>query len=1029
MNWSALLTNESVENTREVMEGGKRWLVAPAAIIPHGVMSGSKGPLYYPAEESAKTAHLWDKIPITIQHPFDPTTGSPLSANDAGVMERQEVGEVRSPLHDGKTRAELWFDADKTLQKSPETYAALKRKEKIPLSTGLYTDNIHSPGVHDGVEYVARATNHRPDHLAILPGGRGACHVDDGCGVNVTNAATCSCGGVKNSEGVCNMCGAKATGERAQNADPATLFSALLYGAVVAHQLHLKTKSFAAHSALGELYKALPDLTDSLVESYQGKNGVVESYPQPSISQDDPVSFVKSLSEVVQSNRAAIGPDTELQNIVDEITGLLDKTMYKLKTLNEWSDAAREAAAATRAANAKTQSVGVHGSKAAHAEASKMHKEAADKHRAAGPEGNKLDILRHDRDAKMHGIEAGTHNSAWDKQNAFGKQESPEQLKATGEKHRKAAEACRAAGDEDGYGRHTALADSADMYAGGALLNSAASLSKKALETGIAKDHQAAADALRKAAPKQEGGKREMMLRAAAEHESASTTPQTEDNGVVNMWKRLWELVANAPAKHPSSGKFIAAKELAQAHFEKGWKDAHPEQDELPEENALENPNPPEAPEKVDALGVPVKNIWTDEAREAAAAARKASAKAVVSGSKAHHREAMIAHETAAFHAVKDMDHSAAGTHFEAANGHAKAMTSNSSCSCGGSCMKCSTANKEFTSDEERKAAFAHMNDGGSDTQAAKAGSDRANKTGKAGDHAKAAALHKEAASTHKEKGNDEMAKAHASAARYHGGKATNNEGTMNRDQALAALTVNCKCQADRAALNNLSDGALIALATNKEFTSDEERKAAFAHMNDGGSDTQAAKAGSERAAKTGKAADHTKAAALHREAALTHRENGNKEMAKAHSDSAKSHSQSARMATNADEEDDELGEEEDGEFEENKLTPKKLMSVVNHLGRVERLTRHITDLAKREKMVANLSTKSSAYLDNLESLLPVQTMPAQNSFPALLPLFGAPTQYEEQVDNAAPELQEVVTVDYTQNASPGLIARLKQQA
>jgi len=33
--------------------------------------------------------------------------------------------------------------------------------------------------------YIAIAHNHRPDHLALLPGGRGACSVEDGCGIRV----------------------------------------------------------------------------------------------------------------------------------------------------------------------------------------------------------------------------------------------------------------------------------------------------------------------------------------------------------------------------------------------------------------------------------------------------------------------------------------------------------------------------------------------------------------------------------------------------------------------------------------------------------------------------------------------------------------------------------------------------------------------------------------------------------------------------------------------------------------------------
>ena len=42
-----------------------------------------------------------------------------------------------------------------------------------------------------------------------------------------------------------------------------------------AHVEHLKTRSFAAHSALNTLYDDLLDLADGFVESYQGKYGIV----------------------------------------------------------------------------------------------------------------------------------------------------------------------------------------------------------------------------------------------------------------------------------------------------------------------------------------------------------------------------------------------------------------------------------------------------------------------------------------------------------------------------------------------------------------------------------------------------------------------------------------------------------------------------------------------------------------------------------------------------------------------------------
>ena len=173
---------------REVVENGKRWLVAPLSMLVEGVLNGSKGPLFYPSDEARKTIHKWDRIPITVNHPYHPTTGEPLSFNDQGVAERQQIGEVRDPKWDGKSRAEGWFDEAATRDKAPSIYNSLKAGRAIELSTGLHTDNDPTPGEHNGVAYTAIARNHRPDHLAVLPDQRGACSLDDGCGVGVTNA-------------------------------------------------------------------------------------------------------------------------------------------------------------------------------------------------------------------------------------------------------------------------------------------------------------------------------------------------------------------------------------------------------------------------------------------------------------------------------------------------------------------------------------------------------------------------------------------------------------------------------------------------------------------------------------------------------------------------------------------------------------------------------------------------------------------------------------------------------------------------
>jgi hypothetical protein len=111
------------------------------------------------------------------------------------------------------------------------------------------------------------------------------------------------------------------------------LFATLLHAATQGHMLHLQTKSFAAHMALDEFYKSMPGLVDDLIEAWQGCNAVIGSYPSGFSPQTDPVAFMQSLSSYLESNRDAIGDETELQNMADEIAGLIDTTLYKLRNL------------------------------------------------------------------------------------------------------------------------------------------------------------------------------------------------------------------------------------------------------------------------------------------------------------------------------------------------------------------------------------------------------------------------------------------------------------------------------------------------------------------------------------------------------------------------------------------------------------------------------------------------------------------------------------------------------------------------
>jgi len=104
----------------------------------------------------------------------------------------------------------------------------------------------------------------------------------------------------------------------------------------IAHALHLKTKSFSAHVALNTFYDELLEKTDELAETYAGVDTPVDvDMAKATIPAfDSDTDFIKWTSDWAH---ALVKPwdekFTHLNNIWDEIMGLVDRTKYKLENL------------------------------------------------------------------------------------------------------------------------------------------------------------------------------------------------------------------------------------------------------------------------------------------------------------------------------------------------------------------------------------------------------------------------------------------------------------------------------------------------------------------------------------------------------------------------------------------------------------------------------------------------------------------------------------------------------------------------
>jgi hypothetical protein len=114
----------------------------------------------------------------------------------------------------------------------------------------------------------------------------------------------------------------------------ANFVSTLFHSRTQAHTFHLQTNSFAAHKALNEYYDSIIDLVDSLIESYQGRYGILKGYQGMGdvleYDENVVVKYFEALCMYVEKNRSLLPQDSYIQNQIDELIALIESTKYKL---------------------------------------------------------------------------------------------------------------------------------------------------------------------------------------------------------------------------------------------------------------------------------------------------------------------------------------------------------------------------------------------------------------------------------------------------------------------------------------------------------------------------------------------------------------------------------------------------------------------------------------------------------------------------------------------------------------------------
>lgn len=116
----------------------------------------------------------------------------------------------------------------------------------------------------------------------------------------------------------------------------------LMSAAVTFHKLHLKVTgegSFAAHKALNELYDALPEHADNLIEGYQGAaERIIECTKEENYSNkvcnsvEDALSYIRELVSEITELQSML-PYSDIVNELDTVKSTLNSAKYKLNFL------------------------------------------------------------------------------------------------------------------------------------------------------------------------------------------------------------------------------------------------------------------------------------------------------------------------------------------------------------------------------------------------------------------------------------------------------------------------------------------------------------------------------------------------------------------------------------------------------------------------------------------------------------------------------------------------------------------------
>jgi hypothetical protein len=116
----------------------------------------------------------------------------------------------------------------------------------------------------------------------------------------------------------------------------AEMVGLVLLGRDMAHRAHWKTRSYSEHIALQGFYEGVLPLVDGFVEQFQGRyNDLLEVPLVDNEFEGEIGDVLEQQMAWIEDHREKICPRSEssLHNVIDEIVGTYQTTLYKLRFL------------------------------------------------------------------------------------------------------------------------------------------------------------------------------------------------------------------------------------------------------------------------------------------------------------------------------------------------------------------------------------------------------------------------------------------------------------------------------------------------------------------------------------------------------------------------------------------------------------------------------------------------------------------------------------------------------------------------